>query len=65
MNLMPREAMEATEVQWLRWIGRQSVLQIVPVLIKFDDDKREAEGVGPWKHTENAICPSQGLGTRG
>jgi len=44
MNLMPREAMEATEVQWLRWIGRQSVLQVVPVLIKFDDDKREAQG---------------------
>lgn len=44
MNLMPAPAMEATEIQWLRWIGGQRLLQIEPVLIKFDDDDRERRG---------------------
>jgi homoserine O-succinyltransferase/O-acetyltransferase len=44
MNLMPAKAMEATETQWLRWIGSQALLQIEPVLIKFDGDKREEPG---------------------
>ena len=43
LNLMPAEAMQATETQWLRWMG-QSVLQIEPVLMKFDGDRREASG---------------------
>ncbi len=44
MNLMPEMAMEPTEIQWLRWIGSETILQINPVLIKFDDDRREASG---------------------
>jgi homoserine O-succinyltransferase len=43
LNLMPAGAMEATEVQWLRHIG-DTILQIDPVLLKFDDDEREREG---------------------
>lgn len=44
LNLMPAEAMETTEIQWLRCIGNQALLQIDPVLIKFDDDRREDPG---------------------
>lgn len=44
LNLMPEAAMERTETQWLRWIGNQVLLQIKPVLIKFDDDRREDPG---------------------
>lgn len=44
LNLMPAPAMEVTETQWLKWIGGQALLQIEPVLIKFDADKREREG---------------------
>lgn len=43
LNLMPQPAMEAAEVQWLRHLG-ETVLQIDPVLIKFDDDWRERPG---------------------
>ncbi len=46
LNLMPAEAMERTEIQWLRCIGNQALLQIDPVLIKFDDDRREDPGSG-------------------
>ncbi|MDZ7785723.1 MAG: homoserine O-succinyltransferase [Candidatus Saccharibacteria bacterium] len=40
LNLMPAQVMEATELRWLRFISH-TVLQIEPVLLKFDDDKRE------------------------
>ena len=43
LNLMPAEAMEKTETQWLRYMSH-SVLQIDPVLLKFDEDPREREG---------------------
>lgn len=43
LNLMPAASMEVTEIQWLRWIGSE-VLQIEPVLVKFDDDEREKSG---------------------
>jgi homoserine O-succinyltransferase len=35
--------MKATEVQWLRYISN-TLLQIEPVLVKFDDDARERNG---------------------
>ncbi|HYH35946.1 MAG TPA: homoserine O-succinyltransferase, partial [Candidatus Saccharimonadales bacterium] len=34
-NLMPAPAMKATELQWYRWIGGHSVLQIRPHFVKF------------------------------
>lgn len=40
LNLMPAQVMEATEVRWLRFMSH-TVLQIEPVLMKFDDDRRE------------------------
>lgn len=43
LNLMPAPAMETTENQWLRYISN-TVLQIEPVLLKFDDDIRERDG---------------------
>jgi homoserine O-succinyltransferase len=43
LNLMPAEAMKRTETQWLQYMSH-SVLQIEPVLVKFDDDKRERVG---------------------
>jgi len=43
LNLMPAPAMEATEAQWLRYISH-TVLQVEPVLIKFDHDFRERSG---------------------
>jgi homoserine O-succinyltransferase len=43
LNLMPASAMQKTEVQWLKYIS-YTVLQIEPVLIKFDDDFRESDG---------------------
>lgn len=43
LNLMPAATMESTEQQWLRYISH-TVLQIEPVLMKFDDDFREREG---------------------
>ncbi len=43
LNLMPAATMETTEVQWLRYISH-TILQIEPVLMKFDDDPREQEG---------------------
>lgn len=43
LNLMPRSAMEATEVQWFQYMGEE-VLQVEPVLVKFDDDWRERDG---------------------
>lgn len=42
LNLMPGKSMEKTETHWLRAIS-QTVLQIEPVFIKFDDDPREDE----------------------
>lgn len=51
LNLMPAEAMAATEVQWLRWMSG-SVLQIEPVLVKFDNDEREREGAS----REEILC---------
>ena len=43
LNLMPAPAMESTENQWLRYISN-TVLQVEPVLLKFDDDTRERDG---------------------
>ncbi|HEX5456175.1 MAG TPA: homoserine O-succinyltransferase [Candidatus Saccharimonadales bacterium] len=43
LNLMPRSAMETTEVQWFQYMGEE-VLQVEPVLVKFDDDWRERDG---------------------
>ena len=43
LNLMPAPAMESAENQWLRYISN-TVLQIEPVLLKFDDDLRERPG---------------------
>ncbi len=43
LNLMPAAAMKTTEVQWLSSISR-TVLQIEPVLVKFDGDAREDTG---------------------
>lgn len=43
LNLMPAPVMEATELRWLRFIS-QTVLQVEPVLIKFDNDCRERAG---------------------
>ncbi len=43
LNLMPALAMERTETQWLRYMSH-SVLQIEPVLMKFDDDLRGCDG---------------------
>lgn len=43
LNLMPRSAMEATEIQWFQYMDEE-VLQIEPVLVKFDDDWRERDG---------------------
>lgn len=43
LNLMPAVAMEKTETQWLRYISH-SVLQIEPILIKFNNDYRERNG---------------------
>ncbi len=43
LNLMPKPVMETAEVQWLRYMSR-TVLQIEPVLVKFDDDYREGSG---------------------
>ncbi|HMS24705.1 MAG TPA: homoserine O-succinyltransferase [Acidimicrobiia bacterium] len=43
LNLMPAATMEVTENQWLRYISN-TVLQIEPVLLKFDNDTRERNG---------------------
>jgi homoserine O-succinyltransferase len=43
LNLMPATAMEATELQWLKNISH-TVLQVEPVLLRFDDDHRTAPG---------------------
>lgn len=43
LNLMPAPVMEATELRWLRSISH-TVLQIEPVLMKFDDDVRGGDG---------------------
>jgi homoserine O-succinyltransferase len=43
-NLMPAAAMKATELQWYRWFGGHSLVQIRPYFVKFDDDRREREG---------------------
>lgn len=40
---MPAATMPATEVQWLRYISN-TLLQVEPVFIKFDDDWRETKG---------------------
>ncbi len=43
LNLMPAAAMEGTELRWLRFMSH-SMLQIEPVLVKFNDDCRENRG---------------------
>lgn len=43
LNLMPAATMETTEVQWLRYISH-TILQIEPILLKFDNDPREKTG---------------------
>lgn len=40
LNLMPAAVMEDTELRWLRFISH-TVLQIDPVLLKFDNDCRD------------------------
>jgi homoserine O-succinyltransferase len=49
LNLMPAATMESTELQWLRYIS-DTVLQIEPVLMKFDDDFRERSGASREKY---------------
>lgn len=39
LNLMPAPAMEETELHWLRNISH-TILQIEPVLLRFDEDRR-------------------------
>jgi len=43
LNLMPAASMERTEIQWLRLMS-QSVLQVEPVLLNFDNDARQRAG---------------------
>jgi homoserine O-succinyltransferase len=43
LNLMPAPVMENTELRWLQFISH-TVLQIEPVLVKFDNDQRENPG---------------------
>ncbi len=54
LNLMPAPAMESTENQWLRYISN-TVLQIEPVLFKFDEDSRERPGASRQKILERYI----------
>lgn len=49
LNLMPAAAMEQTEEQWLKYISH-TLLQIEPILLKFDDDVRERDGSSRAKH---------------
>ncbi len=49
LNLMPAAAMGQTEEQWLKYISH-TLLQIEPVLLKFDDDFRERDGASRAKH---------------
>lgn len=42
-NMMPAKAMEATELQWSRWMGSVPMLQTGVKLIKFDNDCRERD----------------------
>lgn len=48
LNLMPAKSMEGTELRWMRFIS-QTVLQIEPVLVKFDSDPRERPGASREK----------------
>ncbi len=43
LNLMPAAVMKQTEEQWLKYISH-TLLQIEPILLKFDDDDRERNG---------------------
>lgn len=43
INLMPAATMDVTELQWLRYMSN-TILQVEPVLIKFDEDFRGRAG---------------------
>lgn len=49
LNLMPGQVWRKTERLWLRHISH-GILQIEPVLIKFDDDERERPGGSRHEH---------------
>ncbi len=59
LNLMPAPAMESTENQWLRYISN-TVLQVEPVLLKFDDDPRDYEGSTRREILKNYLAFSEG-----
>ena len=64
LNLMPAATMEDTELRWMRFISH-TVLQIEPVLIKFDNDFRERPGASREKilkrYTNFSAASSLGL----
>lgn len=66
-NLMPAPAMKATELQWYRWFGGQSLIQIRPHFVKFDDDRRERDGASRTEilsgYTPLSVFREQGLDT--
>lgn len=61
LNLMPAPAMEATENQWLRYISN-TVLQVEPVLLKFDNDTRERDGASRKEALKRYTSFSKGIG---
>lgn len=60
LNLMPAPAMETTENQWLRYISN-TVLQVEPVLLKFDNDTREREGSSRREILKRYVSFSEGV----
>ena len=60
LNLMPAPAMESTENQWLRYISN-TVLQVEPVLLKFDDDIRERDGASRKEILKRYTSFSEGI----
>ncbi|MFN8015026.1 MAG: homoserine O-succinyltransferase [Acidimicrobiia bacterium] len=60
LNLMPAPAMESTENQWLRYISN-TVLQVEPVLLKFDNDLRERDGASRREILKHYIKFSDGI----
>ncbi len=54
LNLMPAAAMQSTENQWMRYISN-TVLQVEPVFVKFDDDIRERPGSSREGYLKNYI----------
>lgn len=60
LNLMPAPAMESTENQWLRYMSN-TVLQIEPILLKFDDDIRERDGASRQEILKRYVPWSKGI----